>query len=201
MIKDLTTPQLKAIREILEFGVPATSEVKVTDPLSELSPKSNSSGEINISKEDNNMDEKEIQAMKDKIQQLEDSVKELSEAKETIVAEKTAVETKLSAAEEELTTLRAYKEDAEASKAKAEVIKARKAKIEEAGLDINIEDEPTWIEMSEEIFDFTVANIVKAKGTKESKAEVKIPPVLEPSTQKDVKTIVREGLNELHKKN
>jgi|GEM_PF-3067748 len=137
---------------------------------------SDSNSEVDI------MDEKE------KITALEAEVKTLKDEKESWSSEKTDLEAKASQVEaltQELTTLktevealRKFKTDTEEAAQRADKIKGIKSKLDEAGIEADVETEADyWLSMTEDTLTKTIAKMsALSKGAKAS-ASIKVPPV------------------------
>ena len=116
--------------------------------------------------------------------ELESTASQLTTLNEEITSLKTEVE-----------TLRAYKEGKEQEAELAELLKNRKAKVEAAGLDINIETESEkWLAMSDDVFDFTITQISEMSKGAKATAAIKVPNIQSESS--DARAIVREALKE-----
>lgn len=136
------------------------------------------------------------------------NVVEASVVPEGTKAESVALEEKASQVEaltKELTdlkaeveTLRLFKADTEASVERAEHIKSIKSKLEEVGLDSNIEIEADyWLSMNEDTLTKTIVKMSElSKGAKAS-ASIRVPPVNVDDSESDAKTIVASALRAL----
>ncbi len=141
--------------------------------------------------------QKEIDA-KDEL--LKGKATELEAASKSISELSTKVEgltKQLEVSNKEVTELKKFKEDAEKAAARSELLKNRKTKIEEAGVDVDIaSDADKWLNMSDEMFDFTVAKLTEVKKT--AKSSIKVPDITKTDDLSN-KEIVKQGFNELKK--
>ncbi len=187
----LSTPQLRAMRDIIEKGVLAVSNTDKPKEIPQESPP-----DVNKDKEAEviRMDKELESALKEK-SDLEGSLRE----KETDIAAKAsqieALTTEFNDLKTEVEGLRTYKEDRVKSDERAELVKARKSKIEDAGLEIDIEaDADKWLEMSDDVFAFTIAKMSELRKGSNASASLKIPALT--GDESDPKETVREALQE-----
>lgn len=132
----------------------------------------------------------------------------LTKEKDTLLTEKAELETQASQVETltkelgdlktEVETLRQFKTDTEQAAERAEKIKGIKTKLDEAGIEADVETEADyWLSMTDETLDKTVAKMsVLSKGAKAS-ASIKVPPVGGEDDESDARIIVSDGLREL----
>ncbi len=133
--------------------------------------------------------EAENQALKDKTAELEAKSSQV----ETLTTELTGLKT-------EIESLRKFKSDTEEAAEKAKKIQTIKSKLEEAGIEADVDAEAEyWLSMTEDVLTKTVAKMSEMlkKGTQASasKENMKVPPVV--SSPTDDKSIVAEGLREM----
>lgn len=106
----------------------------------------------------------------------------------------------LKAVKSEYEKLLQFKKDKEQEEAKTKLLASRRAKVEEAGLSINLEAESgKWLEMSDEQFEFTLSKMTEVqKLAAASQQGIKIPAV---TGDKPVDHVarVREGFAKLRK--
>ena len=198
-IKDLSTPQLKSIRQTIKYGVEAMAEhssntSETTDEKAEIEnleekiedtetidSTESKIEEANVEKEGDGIADvsNEIKAMEVKISELEDYKKVVEEA-----------------IKPELESLWTYKADREKADARATLLVERKKKVEEAGLDIDIDaDTDRWLDTDEPTFTFMLDTLAKVKKADASvKTEINVPDSI--SSDTDIKGVFREGLKE-----
>lgn len=139
---------------------------------------------------------------KEKIEALETENTTLKNEKSTLetrVSESaTQIETltgELNSQKEELETLRAYKKEQEEAAERAEKIKNIKAKLEEAGVEADVDAEADyWLNMNDDVLKTTIAKLseMKSKGT--ASASIKVPQIT--TDNSDTVESVREGLKQ-----
>lgn len=151
------------------------------------------------------MDEKDIQALQEdlgaKKAELESTVAELDKTKEEIQAQASQMEsltTEMTQIKDELEGLRKFKQEAEEAQKRVELLTDRKAKVEQAGLTLDIEaDADKWLGMSDEVFDFTITQMSEILKGASASASVNVPNITSnQEDESDAKSIVKEGLKE-----
>ena len=125
--------------------------------------------------------------------QTDPKVQELEAQLKVVQADLASTQLKLEEANKELTTLREFKQKVDAETARAELLKNRKAIVEKSGLKLDLEAEAKWLEMSDDVFEFTVKQLSDIRNV--TSATVKVPDV-HATAEKSARDIVREGLSE-----
>jgi hypothetical protein len=189
--KSLSLPQLREIERVIEVGITTLSETKVENVVKEpvVEPLKETEAKVNLV----------IETTK---AELESKIKEKDIEIGGLNTKLSEVQAELVKITEENKVLKSFKDEAEKATKKAELIKTRKAKIVEAGLDVDIDTESDkWLSMSEEVFEFTVtkmSEIKKLSVSNASKKEVIVPNLKGDETPEN-KSIIRQGLQELNK--
>jgi len=201
-LSNLSTPQLRSIKQILIAGVPSKAESKVetvaqdTENLEVAEKLCDCKVLDDAQKENDNMQNIE------RIEALENEVKTLKDERDALASEKSEqasqVETltkELNDYREELETLRKFKTDTEEAAEKAERIKSIKTLLEEAGVETDVDAEADyWLNMSEDVLKLTISKMGElSKGAKAS-ASIKVPQI--PSEETDTVETVRQGLRD-----
>jgi len=134
-------------------------------------------------KEEKKMEEKVEQSVQvdPKIQELEAQLKEATD--------------KLNAVSDELTALREFKKKTDEAAARAELLKNRKAVVEKSGLKLDLEAETKWLEMSDDVFEFTIKQLSDIKNVSSAGQKITVPDI-HALPEKSARDIVRDGLNE-----
>lgn len=199
-LKELSTPQLTELKRVILNGPIAKAEANVEAPVIDKGE-----GVVTEANEVKRMEDKE------KITSLEKDVSGLKEDLDskknecTSQAEKiTDLESKATKLDELTTEIGAMKKhngelvtywfDKEVEAEKSKLLKARKAKVESAGLDLDIETDAEWLEMSDEVFEFTMKKMGDVKKVASASNKVDVPDITTDGNPKDSKQIVREGL-------
>jgi DNA repair exonuclease SbcCD ATPase subunit len=131
----------------------------------------------------------------------------LATEKDSLVADKGVLATKvetltqeLNGLKGELETLRKFKNDTEQAAERAQKISGIKAKLVEAGIEANLDDEKEanyWLDMSDDSFNLTVSKMVELKKGAKASASVKIPNLSKTEDDEDKTEIVRRGLSKM----
>jgi hypothetical protein len=145
----------------------------------------------------------------EQIAALEAENANLKKDKETLTSEKANLEGKASQVDSltqelnnlknEVETLRLFKVDTEKAAERANRISEIKAKLVEAGIESNLDNESEakyWLDMSEETFKLTVSKMVELKKEAKTSASVKIPN-LSNASEEDPAEVVRTGLRKM----
>jgi hypothetical protein len=140
--------------------------------------------------------EKELETVKQQLEEKETELGAKTTELESMASQVNALTEELNALKTEVESLRTFKEEKEKEAVRAELLKLRKAKVEESGLDVDIESEvDKWLDMSDETFEFTINQMADVKKGAKAEAGIKVPNV---STQtSDAIDTVREGFREL----
>jgi len=127
----------------------------------------------------------------------------LATEKQNLVAEKDTFATQvdsltqeLNGLKDELETLRKFKNDTEQAAERAKKVGDVKAKLVDAGIEANLDDEAEanyWLDMSDEAFRLTISKMVDLKKGAETSASVKIPN-LSNENEENTADVVRAGL-------
>jgi len=183
----------------------AEAEERIENIEEELDPE-----QAKAKEEVKNMDEKEIQVLRDELTEtkakLESTVAKLDEKVGELqaqVSQTEAVTTEKVAIEETVKELQTYKETIEAMKEEQDkrvaTLAARKQKVEEAELDIDLESDDNWLAMSDEVFEFTLNKMseMKKEGASAS-ASITVPPIKSDSSDEEGTATdrLRKGLQE-----
>jgi len=126
-----------------------------------------------------------------------DSVRAELESK---ASELESLTNEINSMKEELESLREFKRVTEEAAERAERLKSIKSKLDEAGIESNLDDESEaeyWLGMTEEVLDKTIAIIsnIKKKGADASAStKMKVPPVGGSGDESDAISTVRETL-------
>jgi hypothetical protein len=154
------------------------------------------------------MDEKEMQALVEaekvktaaattELDKVKKEKEDLVKEKETTSAQFTKTTKEFNDVMKEVEGLRKFKKDTEDAAAKAARIKTIKTKVEEAGVELDIDtDADKWLGFSDDQIDYTIS-LLKKGQKKTSESSIKVPPVKQNNDTEDARTIVSTGLKEL----
>jgi len=150
---------------------------------------------------------KDIMDDKEKIASLETELANIKSERDNVqteldskASELESLTNEINGMREELESLREFKRTTEEAAERAEKLKAIKAKLDEAEIENNLDDESEaeyWLGMTEEVLDKTIAIMsnLKKKGAEASAStKMKVPPVGGSDDESDAVSTVRETL-------
>lgn len=136
---------------------------------------------------------------KEKIASLETEIKGKTAELEAKSGQVETLTKELNGLKTEVESLRKFKSDTEEAAEKAKKIQTIKSKLEEAGIEADVNAEADyWLAMTEDVLTKTIAKMTEMlkKGTQASASkDMKVPPVV--SSPTDDKAVVSEGLKEM----
>jgi len=155
----------------------------------------------------NEGDDNIMEDIEKKVASLEQEVEDLKKTKDTLETENASLKeqasqvetltTEINEMKTELEALRKFKTDTEEAQERADNIKAIKSKLDEAGIEADVEAEADyWLSMTDDNLVKTIAKLSElSKGAKAS-ASIKVPPVKTDDEDDDNVSIVSQALNE-----